>query len=241
MKNALKNLACSALLMGMLALVSPAQAQVPQLFATFSQIGQLPSFSYVAGTSGATLGLASAIPVSFQFQADNSFGAAIGHDIMATMTMSAVSAGNAFSSTSFLVQPIKDIELRFTSTSAAPDSGDLLKMTLSTGNLVARAGGQTARLTGTESTTSTDIVRFESSYLDFAPQLLAKNYSISFTSVAPAVANGGNGSFAPFTATGTGNFGSDPLPKPQNSIPEPATLMLAALGGLALARRKRHA
>ncbi len=222
-------------------LTSFAQAQTPQLFATFSQVGQSPSFSYVAGTSGATLGLVSAIPVSFQFQTANGFGAAIGQDIDATMTMSAVSAGNVTSSTSFLVQSMKDIELRFTSARAAPNSGDLLKMTLSTGNLIARAGGQTARLTGTESSTSAQFVNFDSDYLNFGESFLLENFSISFTSIAPGVFDAGNGSLSSFNGTATGNFGSAPLPTPKNNIPEPAALVLATLGGLALARRRKAA
>jgi hypothetical protein len=121
----------------------PAQAQ--ELFATFAQALQTPAFTYSSTSGGATLGLASAIPVSFQFQTVNGFGAAVGQDIMATMTMSAVSTSSAFSSTSFLVQPLQDIELRFTSASAAPGSGDLLKMTLSTGNLIARPGADRQR------------------------------------------------------------------------------------------------
>ena len=217
----------------------PAQAQ--ELFATFTQAFQTPAFTYSSTSGGATLGLASAIPVSFQFQTINGLGAAVGEDIEATMTMSAVSASNAFSSTSFLVQPMKDIELRFTSASAAPDSGDLLRVSLTTGNLVARVGGQTARLTGTESSTSNNIVTFDSDYLDFSQPLVNKNFAISFTSIAPDIANGGNGYLAPFTTTATGNFGSDPLPPPKNNIPEPATLVLAMLGGLALARRRRAA
>ncbi len=215
----------------------PAQAQ--ELFATFAQAFQTPAFTYSSTSGGATLGLASAMPVSFQFQTTNGFGAAIGEDIEGTMTMSAMSAGSVFSSTSFLVQPMKDIELRFTSASAAPNSGDLLKVTLTTGNLIARPGGQTARLTGTESTTSSNIVKYDSDYLDFSQPLVNKNFAISFTSVAPSIADGGNGSFALFTATATGNFGSDPLPPPKNNIPEPATLVLAALGGFALVRRRK--
>ena len=241
MKFTLKNTILSTLALGMATLAPQAQAQVPQLFATFSQVGQIPEFSFSSDSSGATLGLASAIPVNFQYQTANGLGAGVGESLAATMTMSSVSAATSFTSAGFLVQPLKDIQIRFTSTGAPADSGDLLTMSLSTGNLVGRPGGQTARLTGTESATGTSIVNFDSNYLDFKQPLLVKNFSISFTSVAPEITNGGNGYIAPFSATATGNFGSDPLP-PQNSIPEPGTLALLALGiggGLALAHRRK--
>ena len=96
--------------------------------------------------------------------------------------MSSTSNGAVFTDTSFLVQPLKDIELRFTSTGAPADSGDLLRVTMTTGNLLARPGGQTARLTGTDSATGTSIVNFDSDYLDFSVPLVNKNYSIAFTS-----------------------------------------------------------
>ena len=223
-----------------LTLIAPsAHAQVPSLFATFGQLTSNRPFTFSTGGGTASLGLNSLIPVSFQFQTANGFGAAIGDSIAATMSMSSTSNGAVFTDTSFLVQPLKDIELRFTSTGAPADSGDLLRVTMTTGNLLARPGGQTARLTGTDSATGTSIVNFDSDYLDFSVPLVNKNYSIAFTSVAPAVANGGNGFLAPFTAAATGNFGSAPLPPPKNNIPEPGTLALVALGGLALARRRK--
>ncbi len=230
-----------SLSLGLTLLASSTQAQVPTLFATFGQQIQTSPFVFSTAGGSASLGLNSPIPVSFQFQTINGFGAAIGQSINATMTMSSISNGTVFTDTSFLVQPLKDIEIRFTSLGAAADSGDLLRVKLSTGNLLARPGGQTARLTGTEGGTGTAIVNFDSDYLDFSQPLANKNYSIAFTSVAPPIADGGNGFLAPFEASASGNFGSSPLPPPKNVIPEPATMALVTLGGLALARRRKRA
>ncbi|WP_395140486.1 PEP-CTERM sorting domain-containing protein [Armatimonas sp.] len=228
-----------ALSLGVLALSGSAQAQIPSLFATFAQSFQIPDFKFDSSNSGASLGLASPLAVNFQFQTANGFGSSVGQGIPALMTMSAVSSGIAFTSTSFLVQPLKDIEMRFTSLGAPADSGDLLRVFLTTGNLLAQPGGQTANVSGTQSSTGTSIVNFDSDYLDFSQPLATKTFSVSFTSVEPRISQDGSGYLADFNATGTGNFSSAPAPPPRNRIPEPGTLVLAVLGGLALARRRK--
>ena len=235
----LKKGASSALVLGLALLSGSAWAQAPSLFATFGQSLQTPSFVFSTSGGGASLGLPAAIPVSFQYQAVNGLGTGVGESVPASLTMSSVDGGAAFMDTSFLVQPLKNIEMRFTSLGAPTDSGDLLRVFLTTGNLIARPGGQTARLTGTESATGNSIVNFDSNYLDFSQPLVNKNFAVSFTSVAPDISSGGNGFLAPFMATATGNFGSAPLPPPKNRIPEPGTLALLALGSLVLTRRRK--
>lgn len=230
----------SAVLIGTLLLIPRmALAQVPSLFATFSQQNSTPSFDFLSSGGVGTFGLASAIPVNFQYQTANGFGAAIGQNIPAKLTMSSSTAGPAFNDSGILVQPLQNIEMRFTSASAAPDSGDLLHVFLTTGNFIGQPGGQTGVLTGTQSATSSSVVNFASQYLDFSVPLVNKNFAVSFTSVDPTLGIGGDGNLSPFMATGTGNFGSAPKPGTK-AIPEPGTLALAGLGILALTVRKRR-
>ena len=231
----------SAIALGLALLIAPAQAQTPSLFATFVQEGNTSPFVFSTTGNVGSFGLASAIPVSFYYQTTNGLGTAVGENIPAIMTMSSVNDGAAFTDTSFLVQSLKNIDIRFTSAGAPADSGDLLKISMSTGYLLASPGGQTARLSATESATGTSVINFASDYLDFSQPLVNKNLSISFSSVDPKIAMDSNGLLVPFTASATGNFGSAPVPAPKNSIPEPGTLVLAALGGLALARRRKAA
>jgi PEP-CTERM motif len=219
-------------------LTTSAYAQSPSLFATFGQATSEKSFTFTPSASGASFGLSSAIPVNFQYQATNSLGP-VGINIPALLTMSSVNQGSLVTEGGFLIQPLQNIEMRFTSLSAPSNVGDLLRLSLTTGNLITRPGSQTASLTGTESPTGGSVVNFASDYLDFSVPLQNKNFSISLTSVEPRIADGGNGFLAPFVATGTGNFGSSPLPPPKNQIPEPGTLALVALGGLLFARRRK--
>lgn len=229
-----------AALTGVLMLLSGvAHAQVPSLFATFSQENSTPSFQFQSAGGSGNFGLASAIPVNFQYQTANGFGAAVGQNIAAKLTMSSNTSGAAFNDAGLLVQPLQNIEMRFTSLGAAPDSGDLLRVFLTTGNFIGQPGGQTGVLTGTQSATSSSVVNFDSSYLDFSVPLVNKNFAVSFTSVDPALGIGGDGNLSPFMATGTGNFGSAPKPGTK-AIPEPSTLALAGLGILALTVRKRR-
>lgn len=238
MKSSLKIFSYSALALSIVTFATSARAQSPSLFATFGQANPEKSFIFSSNPGSASFGLASAIPVNFQYQTTNGLGA-VGTNIAALMTLSSQSAGTLITEGGFLIQPLQNIEMRFTSMSAPANSGDLLRLSLTTGNLITRPGNQTASLTGTESTTGGSIVNFDSDYLDFSVPLQNKNFSLSLTSVEPRTANGGNGFLAPFVATGTGNFGSSPLPPPKNQIPEPGTLALAALGGLLLARRRK--
>lgn len=226
-----------AFLGSFLLLAQGAHAQVPSLFATFGQASSNPAFQFQSSGGNGSLGLASPLAVNFQYQTENGFSPNIGQNIMATVSMSSLTSGAAYTDAGLLVQPLANIEMRFTSALAAPDSGDLLRVFLTTGNLIGAPGGQTAVLTATQGGSGGSIVNFASDYLDFSAPLVNKNFAVSFTSVDPVINLGNDGNLRAFSATATGNFGSAPKPR---AIPEPASCLLIGFGlaGL-LARRRR--
>lgn len=227
----------------------PAQAQGPTQFASFTQASLLNTpFRFInnGAATGSVFGLydaggaAISIPVNFQFQIPNAYGSAVGENIAATMTMTSTvltpddGVGN-------LDVAMQNITIQFNANTPAPGGlTNLLTLDFTTGALTGNLFTSNASLQGTESATATDNVEFTSDFLDFSGVSINKNYTLSFSNVQPSVARDPNNYFRSFIASGTGAFGSEPLPTTR--VPEPGTLALLALGILSgAALRKRRA
>jgi hypothetical protein len=227
----------------------PARAQGPLQFASFTQATPLNvpfRFTNTGGTgAGSTFGLydgvgnSISIPVNFQYQIVNDYGSAVGQNIAATMTMTSTVLTPDDGAGSIRVG-MNNILVQFIANTPVNGLTNLLTMSVTTGTLKGEVGDSTAALEGTQSATGADIVNFDSDFLDFSGVSVNKNYAMSFSNVQPIVERESNNYFRSFTASGSGVFGSEPLPTTR--VPEPGTLALLALGMLSgAALRKRRA
>jgi hypothetical protein len=229
----------------------PVSAQGPAQFASFTQATPLNvPFRFInsgGDGSGSVFGLydaggtAISIPVNFQFQIPNDYGTAVGENIAATMTMTSAVL-NPDDGAGRVNVDMQNINVVFTADTPVNGLTNLLTMSLTTGVLSGQPFTSTVSLEGTQSATSPDIVNFTSDFLDFSGVTINKNYSLSFSNVQPIVAREPNNYFRSFVSSGSGTFGSEPLPT--NRVPEPGTLALLALGmlgGGTVLRRKARA
>lgn len=116
----------------------------------------------------------------------------------------------------------------------------------STANLSGFQGSSNAAFSATESNTGANYVGYTSDFLNFNQTFTNRNYTLSFANVSPALARGSNASgadsstyFRSFLSSGSGTFGSDPLPF---LVPEPssAALGLLPLVGMGFLRAQRR-
>jgi len=170
------------------------------------------------------------IPVTFEFLVPTTYGAA-GTPISATLQFIATTSGPASTFGGLTSESFGSVKAVFTGT------GGVNLLTMSASGLIAgQAGGNAAALFG--STKGGDTVSYTSAVLTGLDTTKSGNYSLSFSSVAPALSIAGDGILQSFKASGTGTFGSP--------VPEASTMIsfgVLVLGGaiLVFARRKRTA
>ncbi len=231
-----------ALALVAVAVATPAQAQIPVTFAQFTQAaGQGNPFVLTDNTTSATL--TASTQVNFEFLILGP-GLPI-DDQRATLSLTTSTTAPAVTVPTTngvnIEQPFNGgLTLSIIRNS---DGANLLSATSNTATL---GGQQNARSAGLQaSTNSTDNVVFTSQFLNFS-RSQERALALAFSSLLTRGTNGGltlTGLFVDsFTASGAGTFSADNI----NVIPEPASMVmmglgLAAIPGLAIARRKRAA
>jgi hypothetical protein len=203
---------------------------------TIAQFDQAPAandFVFTSGPAGATFAtIAGGSPVTFHFS--NLGGVPLGDQVAhaflsASSTLAASSVND--SGDVILFQPLSAFVLEFRRDS---DNALLLRATLTP------AGGADApQISGLDgdnsaaldaSSAANNTVVFESDFFDFSTAT-QRDAALGFSSVDPVLVLDGD-FLKSFTAAGTGTFSIA-------SIPEPATMALVGLGGVALVRRRR--
>jgi hypothetical protein len=255
----------------LIAVAAAAQAQGPQQFASFTQADPsnkpfrfffdsvTPSNSRFGLYDGS--GNAVSIAVNFQYQVFNGYGAEIGENIAATMTMTSRVFGTTVGDDD-LVQDFQEVSMVFTANTPVNGLTNLLTVTAvlssppidpdipfdngtlgTTGRLSASIGDSTGSFRATESSTlNRNYIGYTSSFLDFVnPTFTNRNFSLAIGNITDPVARG-TGSpaenyFNNFVSSASGTFGSDPIP----AVPEPGSLALLSVGlsGTALFVRRR--
>jgi hypothetical protein len=232
MRKSTAYLFAAALVAAPLLVGSRSQAQSLTTFASIDTIGQV--FTFVNAGAGSTFGLVQAsIPVTFRYKVVNDYGG-VNVDIPATMTLTANVTGGAggFS------QLMNNVSLNVTANSAVNGSTNLLSMG-STGRLSSTDGSDIANFGG--NTRNGFTVGFSSDFLNFG-NTTARSFNFAFNSLDPTASQNANGYMNTWTASGLGNFASNPAPL--SVTPEPGTLgllaltALPALAGLSLRRRR---
>jgi len=198
---------------------------VPVQFASFTQQagGNTPfrfidtGFDTITNTSGSPSlfglydagGSAISIDVNFQFQTANGYGASIGSNIDATMTMTSKARGVTSGATA-LSQQVQEVEIVFTAKTPLNGKTNLLTVTKTlsdapinvgsadvtkngtigtNGFLSGVSGGSTASFTATERTSSSSnitYIGYTSDFLDFfTPTFSNRNFQIGLSNVNP--------------------------------------------------------
>lgn len=214
---------------------APAVAQNTITFAQFQLGNGAPAnpFIFTNAGAGSTISVVGgSVPVNFTYQVANTYGAAIGAPIAATMTFTALVSGPASSAviagklTDF--QNIQLTNMVFTANVPVGGQTNLLSLNSSTGTISGKDKGSTAGLTGDSSVG--DTVNFSSAFLPSFAGAQSENYSLSFTSVNPSLTIAGNGYLRGFSTSGTGTFAE--------VTPEAGSLALLSFGVLPLVALK---
>jgi hypothetical protein len=202
-------------------------------FAEFFQTNPPRTFSF-NGTKG-TFGTTVSTPVIFQYLGV-SVPSALEGPLAAHMTISGSTTAAATNSSGVLNQPITGVTtIRFTLDHPYNGLSNLLSVMLQPASFEGIKGASTGALLS--STASGDSIAFTSDFLHFANNQAGNGVAISLDSITPTLSiNGSSHYLSSFTATTTGSFST--------ATPEPSSLVLAGLGGVALAsygwRRRRR-
>lgn len=236
-----------ALALVAVAVATPAQAQTPGIPVTFAQFtqarGQGNPFVFTDNNTSATLTATASTQVNFEFVIDgpglplDNQRATLSLTTSTTAPAVTVPATNGVN----IEQPFNGgLTLSIIRNS---DGANLLTATSTTAILNGEQGSRSAGLQS--STNAGDNLVFTSQFINFS-QSQQRSLALAFTSLITTGTNAGltlTGAFVDsFTAAGAGSFSADNI----NVIPEPASMVmmglgLAAIPGLAIARRKRAA
>jgi len=205
--------------------------------------GSTPNAQFLSSGLG---GLATAIPVTFQFLSLGSLPADLQGPLNATLALTSatvspvVALGGVIYDQNITGDKAITDTLSITLDKPADEGGgsktNLLTVVF-TGQLVGEVGSRTPQLSG--NTALGDTVTFSSDFLAFDPAQ-ARDFSLTFTSWTTGADQNGleldplDSFYQSATASGTGTFDA-------TIIPEPSTVALLAIGSFGLLSRRRLA
>ena len=238
--------------------VLPANAALVT-FANYTIVGGGNVFQFTrdaANLTNSNFGLITASQqINFNYSVSNAYdtarGTAVGTNIAATLTVSAVVNGPTSGSGTNASPYSQDFKsFNITVTANTPEGGqtNLLTVSSSTANL----NGKFRNATLLGSTVAGDTVNFASSFLTFNNSV-DRTFSFDLSSIDTAGpptnlqknTNGTPGDpsddyLDTFTAAGTGQFAADPQPGNPYDFPEPGTFALLGMGLIPCAVRVRR-
>ena len=229
---------------GALLVAQPAHAQLTQFAAALTGSNGL-QFNNSGAASNLTVNPSPRILPFFAFTVADGTGLDAFTSIPAQMTLSSTALAPGGNS-----QLLNSITMAITARPGLVDDGNghtfnflggenLLTMTTTNSIMTTTNGSSNGNVAG-DTNLVTQTVSYSSAYLDFTGTTQRTfNWILNPMNVAASV--NGNGYVNNFRSTGNLSFSSNPAPLPPAAAPEPGTLALAALGGLALARRRRTA
>ncbi|WP_395143633.1 hypothetical protein [Armatimonas sp.] len=224
-------------------LATAAHAQLTT-FANFTQAGGTRPYTFTNAGSSSTFSLAAPQAINFYYQVNNEYnGTGFATVIPATMTLTS-SVGAVATGVVSLTQPMTGITMVFTADTPVNGKSELLRIVANSGGnpgrlggfLTGTDGGSNPSFSGSQNGALGDLVTMSSDFVHF-DITTRRDYSLTFSAATPDFSMNGNSYINSFTADGTGTFASNPAPFAL--IPEPASLVFALLGGIALHRRRR--
>jgi len=209
-------------------------------FATMSQNGgDGPAFHLTQSGGVNPFSVTGVVNVTFSYQVANGYQGNVLSPIQATMAFSGRGNPPAFGAGGFLFEDFDLTSFSILANTPVNGKNNLLSMdNTGTGTLAGKLKSQNVSLAG--DTNSGDNVNFSSDFLSFA-NVSAENYTLTFSLQTGQSVGTSNGLYNPFDATGSGVFGSTPLP---SFTPDGTGISLLSGGllpfaGFALYRRRR--
>jgi hypothetical protein len=225
------------------ATANPASATTAT-FASFTQANAGNGFTFT--NSGTSSGLSAvSLPINFTIYDINPSYNAIAGTYAATLTLTSTVSATDATFSGYQFQDLSPFQMTITAKAPILGLTNLLTVNGSNPSGDSTITGQTNAVAATinADTGDGDSVAYSSAFFDFSAAT-DLNFALSLTSLSSALSKNGNGYLNSFTASGSGNFASDPAPV-VTAAPEPDSAFafmigLAGLGGLLIVGRKQR-